>query len=65
MKNTVKCNMCSETYFDPTIEEWSTPPPLAKETISKELPTLKWFVGEGGYWGCPKCKTDDYLMDLQ
>jgi predicted nucleic-acid-binding Zn-ribbon protein len=65
MKNTVKCNMCSETYFDPTIEEWSTSLDKLLTVLSKELPTLKWFVGEGGYWGCPKCKTDDYLMDLQ
>ena len=53
----VRCNMCDSLYFDPTIDELS-------EDIS--YPDLEWQQDKDGhYWGCPKCKTDDYLMDIE
>ena len=49
--------MCVSLYFDPTIDEES-------EDIS--YPDLEWQQDKDGYyWGCPKCKTDDYLMDIE
>jgi hypothetical protein len=49
--------MCDSLYFDPTIDELS-------EDIS--YPDLEWQQDKDVYyWGCPKCKTDDYLMDIE
>ena len=58
---TVKCNMCVSLYFDPSVDLHS-----ATWTKDISLPGLeKQQDKDGYYWGCPKCKTDLYLMDIE
>ena len=54
---TVRCNMCVSLYFDPSTDEQSKD--ISYPDLEKQQDK------DGYYWGCPKCKTDDYLMDIE
>jgi len=52
----VRCNMCYTIYLSDDDLNFS---------FRDEDDGLTWQEDENGYfWGCSKCKTDDYLMDL-
>lgn len=54
---TVRCNMCISLYFDPSTDEQSKD--ISYAGLEKQQDK------DGHYWGCPKCKTDIYLMDIK
>lgn len=59
-----KCNNCETVMFDenPTKSGFD----FNEADIATYQPdSMVYLKDETGYfWGCPKCKTDDYLADL-
>ena len=60
MANLCKCNLCNVVLIDENPQIGA----IDYELNGSEL-TMVQFNEEGDYvWGCPKCETDDYLIDL-
>lgn len=58
-----KCNMCETIMFDENPN-----PIMGQEKINldlyPEIENMEQITNDDVFWGCPKCKTDDYLIDL-
>jgi len=55
------CNNCGTCFID---ENPQTDTPKLLVNVFKLQPIQKFSVGENSFWGCPNCKTDDYLIDV-
>lgn len=54
-----KCNKCNSILID------ENPQVKAKEReTTGEEKKMVWIDDEGGFWACPICLTDGYLVDL-
>ena len=53
----IKCNNCM-TIFDSDTLNWTTGGQLDETELTIQEDKDGWFEG------CPKCKTDSYLMDI-
>ena len=55
-----KCNNCGEVFID------TNPDRQPKFPITMDMRELDMLNDEGGcFKGCPTCKTDSYLMDIE
>jgi hypothetical protein len=55
-----RCNKCYSILID---ENPQIDAPLF-ELRGDEIPMDSVLIGHGYFWGCPNCKTDEYLTDL-
>jgi hypothetical protein len=59
-----RCNMCWNLYINPNPNENSQKIPV----IDGTMPSLKYITDisrqyNKEFWGCPKCLTDEFLMN--
>lgn len=60
--NLCKCNNCDSILLDQNPQVRAKQYDLGKYSNIKHMEYLK--DKGGNFWGCPICKTDDFLTDL-
>lgn len=55
-----RCNNCMNILIDENPKDDA----IKQELTGAELPMEQFKEETEFFWGCPKCKTDEYLMDL-
>lgn len=53
-----KCTNCSTIMID------ANPDEQPEFEVKSEYKEMEWFTDDGGFWGCPVCYTDEYLIDI-
>lgn len=60
--NLCKCNNCNSILIDQNSQIGAKEYELKGEEIEMQYCTDE--QGENGFWACPICETDEYLIDL-